>query len=88
MKKTRKQGWRESGFIGRTRKALAKWDERVRDAVTLRGSTITTEKNRVFEGKESMKINNKSEKRSFSRKKYRTFRKAKNKTGIMKMQGR
>ena len=42
---------------------MAKWDERVRDAVTLRGSTITTEKNRVFEGKESMKINNKSEKK-------------------------
>ena len=42
---------------------MAKWDERVRDAVTLRGSTITTEKNRVFQGMESMKINNKSEKK-------------------------
>ena len=63
LKRTRKQGWRESSFIGRTRKALAKWDERVRDAVTLRGSTITTEKNRVFEGMESMKINYKPENR-------------------------
>ena len=67
---------------------MAKWDERVRDAVTLRGSTITTEKNRVFEGMESMKINSKSEKRSFLEKKYSTFRKAKNQTGIMKMEGR
>ena len=67
---------------------MAKWDERVRDAVTLRGSTITTEKNRVFEGMESMKIKSKSEKRSFLEKKYSTFRKAKNQTGIMKIEGR
>ena len=81
MEKTRKQGWRESGFIGRTRKALAKWDERVRDAVTLRGSTITTEKNRVFEGKESMKINKKSEKEDFIEKNTAHLEKLKTRQG-------